>query len=310
MRIIVAEQDTVACSSLEAELRRLGHKVLAARDCEEAWALYGAAGADVIICDGAAPEVGGFELCRRIRSGDAAFQPYILLLGDPADDAYVRRGTEAGADDFLVRPIDVATLAARLAVAGKVGTLHRRLARQQAEIEAMTEALFAQARTDPLTGLSNRLCLSEDLPRVAEGVAAGDTYCAIMCAIDHFRLYNDAYGPRAGDAALRKVAASIKDNLRASDCSYRYGSGEFLVIAAVASKAEAEGIGERFRTAVEKLAEPHAKSQFGRLTLSVGAAMTPAPGPLRVAAWLNVAAAALDRSKQEGRNRHTLRCAA
>lgn len=50
-----------------------------------------------------------------------------------------------------------------------------------------------------------------------------------------FKLYNDNYGHQAGDAILRKVAASLKDSLRAGDRVYRYGGEEFLVIAPVRS---------------------------------------------------------------------------
>lgn len=310
MRIIIAEDDNVTRLILEAELRKSDHQVLTARDGEGAWALYTAAGADVIISDGMMPGIDGFELCRRVRSAPADRYPYFIFLTSLADQSFVRRGMEVGADDYLAKPLDPAILSARLAVASRITALHRRLARQQVELGAMNEALYAQARTDPLTGLANRLKLTEDLPILKRSIEQGATYCAIMCDIDFFKLYNDTYGHQAGDAALRMVAASLKANLRVTDRVYRYGGEEFLVIAPVKANSEAIDIAERFRAAVEALAEPHAKSLFGIVTLSVGTAVSGPQATFRVASWLGEADSALYRSKEQGRNRNTLRIAA
>ena len=310
MRIIIAEDDNVTRLILEAELHRLGHKVLTARDGEGAWALYTASGADVIISDGMMPGVDGFELCRRVRSAEANSYPYFIFLTNLADQSFVRRGMKVGADDYLTKPLDTASLAARLVVASRICGLYRRLAAQHIELEALNEALYAQARTDPLTTLANRLCLNEQLVVLGQKVAAGETYCAIMCDVDHFKLYNDHYGHLAGDAVLRSVAACLKDTLRSGDRAYRYGGEEFLVIAPVRSNAEAATIAERFRVAVERLAEPHRESPFGIVTLSVGTAVTTDAAEASISAWLGAADSALYRSKELGRNRNTFRSAA
>ena len=310
MRIIIAEDDNITRLVLEAELHRLGHKVLTARDGEGAWVLYAASGADVIISDGMMPGVDGFELCRRVRSAKANSYSYFIFLTNLADQSFVRCGMKVGADDYLTKPLDPANLSARLEVASRISGLYRRLGKQQVELVALNEALFAQARTDPLTTLANRLCLNEDLPRLALKVEAGETYCAIMCDVDHFKLYNDNYGHQAGDAVLRGVAAALKDALRADDRAYRYGGEEFLVITPVRSNVEAAGVAERFRLAVECLAEPHGKSPFGIVTLSVGTAVSTPAGEFDITAWLGAADAALYRSKELGRNRNTFRSAA
>jgi diguanylate cyclase (GGDEF)-like protein len=131
-----------------------------------------------------------------------------------------------------------------------------------------------------------------------------------MCDIDHFKLYNDHYGHAGGDDVLRKVAATLKAELRLGDCAYRFGGEEFLVIAPVGLESEAEGIAERFRAAVERIAEPHCASPFGILTLSVGSAMVQRLPAFSVTSWLAAADAALYHSKEAGRNRNTFRAAA
>jgi diguanylate cyclase (GGDEF)-like protein len=309
MRIIIAEDDNVTRLILEAELHNLGHKVLSARDGEGAWALYSASGADVIISDGLMPGVDGFELCRRVRSVASDSYPYFIFLTSLADRSFVERGMTVGADDYLTKPLDPAELTARLVVASRIGDLHRRLAGQQVRLESLNAALFAQARTDPLTGLANRLSLNEDVQRLGQRVASGETFAAIMCDVDFFKLYNDSKGHQAGDAVLRKVAGSVMGSNRSGDRAYRYGGEEFLIIAPVQSEADANAIAERYRRGIERLAEPHSSSPFGIVTLSVGTAVTRGDD-LDVTAWLKAADAALYRSKALGRNRISLRSAA
>ena len=68
-----------------------------------------------------------------------------------------------GADDYLTKPLDLDELRARLIAAERVTSLHRRLAEQATALERSNQALFEIARTDPLTGLGNRLLMSETL---------------------------------------------------------------------------------------------------------------------------------------------------
>ena len=69
----------------------------------------------------------------------------------------------AGADDYLVKPLDSDDLQARLIAAARVTSLHRQLADQRIELEQLNDELTAIARRDPLTGLGNRRALEEDL---------------------------------------------------------------------------------------------------------------------------------------------------
>ena len=104
---------------------------------------------------------------------------------------------EAGADDLLLKPLDVAQLERKLIAAGRVTALHRRM--------------HADARQDTLTGLGNRLRLAEDLEALCGRVARyGHVYCAALFDIDGFKGYNDGAGHLAGDDVLRRVAARAR----------------------------------------------------------------------------------------------------
>ena len=75
----------------------------------------------------------------------------------------ILEGMSAGADDYLVKPLDPDDLQARLIAAARVTALHRQLPQQRDELEGLNHELPTIARHDPLTGLGNRRALQEDL---------------------------------------------------------------------------------------------------------------------------------------------------
>jgi diguanylate cyclase (GGDEF)-like protein len=91
--------------------------------------------------------------------------------------------------------------------------------------------LIAIARTDPLTGLSNRLHLTETLDQLlADAFRRNYPVSVLMIDIDHFKHLNDTYGHRAGDQALRHVAQRLNSSLREGDLLARWGGEEFLAV--------------------------------------------------------------------------------
>jgi diguanylate cyclase (GGDEF)-like protein len=91
--------------------------------------------------------------------------------------------------------------------------------------------LIAIARTDPLTGLSNRLHLTETLDKLLANAYVHDyPVCVLMIDIDHFKQVNDTYGHRGGDQALRHVAHRLSASLRDGDLLARWGGEEFLAV--------------------------------------------------------------------------------
>jgi diguanylate cyclase (GGDEF)-like protein len=91
--------------------------------------------------------------------------------------------------------------------------------------------LAVLARTDKLTGLSNRLHLTEELEQLlAEARRQSFPVCVLMIDIDHFKDLNDTFGHRAGDFALRHVAHRLNTSLRQGDLLGRWGGEEFLAV--------------------------------------------------------------------------------
>jgi DNA-binding response OmpR family regulator len=126
MRILVAEDDAVSRRVLEAVLQRMGHHCDVAADGDQAWARIEQEPYDVLITDWMMPGLAGPDLCRKVReaSGDAT---YVIMLTALSGEAHVRSAMDAGADDFLTKPLDRNQLAMRLAVAGRLHALRARV---------------------------------------------------------------------------------------------------------------------------------------------------------------------------------------
>jgi diguanylate cyclase (GGDEF)-like protein/PAS domain S-box-containing protein len=171
------------------------------------------------------------------------------------------------------------------------------------QLERLNAQLAVQARTDPLTGLGNRLALHEDLAAFHDRAARSATpYGAALCDIDFFKRYNDTHGHLEGDDVLRRVAAVIAGNCRSADRAYRYGGEEFLVLLDD-TLAGAEIAAERCRRAVEDLAIAHPGNEpSGLVTISVGVAIWDGASPLDGTGVVEQADIALYQAKDQGRN--------
>ena len=303
MRILIAEDDTASRLILEAALAGLGHEVIAATDGEQAWQLFQSEKVEAIISDREMPRLNGLDLCRRIRESDGGKYIYFIFLTSVHDKDGAAEAIRAGADDYLMKPLNRHELEARLLVASRITKLYRELANQQVELERLNSQLFLQARTDGLTQVGNRLKMREDLnvlfARVAE---QGDSFCALMCDVDHFKLYNDEYGHLQGDEVLKKVARTLVQGCRPNDEIYRYGGEEFLLVMPEQSVEAACAVAERHRARIEQLAIPNIASPGSIVTISVGVAAMTTTQP-SIKEWLEDADGALYRAKQLGRNR-------
>jgi two-component system chemotaxis response regulator CheY len=303
VRILIAEDDAASRLILEAALAGLGHEVIAATDGEQAWQLFQSEKVEAIISDREMPRLNGLDLCRRIRESDGGKYIYFIFLTSVHDKDGAAEAIRAGADDYLMKPLNRHELEARLLVASRITKLYRELANQQVELERLNSQLFLQARTDGLTQVGNRLKMREDLnvlfARVAE---QGDSFCALMCDVDHFKLYNDGYGHLQGDEVLKKVARTLVQGCRPNDEIYRYGGEEFLLVMPEQSVEAACAVAERHRARIEQLAIPNIASPGSIVTISVGVAAMTTTQP-SIKEWLEDADGALYRAKQLGRNR-------
>jgi two-component system cell cycle response regulator len=304
MRILVADDDATSRLIIHTAVRDLGHDCHTVADGEQAWDAFRSQLPDVVISDWMMPGLTGLELCRRVREHDAGRYVYFIMVSGQGLAGEVIEGMSSGADDYLVKPLDLDDLQARLIGAARVTALHRQLAQQRDEMKGLNNELMNIARHDALTGLGNRRALKDDLELLEARVARyGHRYCMALIDVDYFKSFNDAYGHQAGDHALQAVAGQLKAEARSGDLLYRYGGEEFLCIFPEQT-TESGGLAvERMRAGVQHLAVPHADNPRGVLTVSAGLAMLHPDNSRSASAVLKEADDSLYRAKERGRNR-------
>ncbi len=156
-----------------------------------------------------------------------------------------------------------------------------------------------KTRLDELTGLFNRRYFDERLDEeVSLYSQSGRPLSLLMIDLDHFKMFNDIYGHRAGDDLLRQVARLIGNSIRAGDQAFRYGGDEFAVLLPHADINSAGPVAERVRQQIEH----HMQSASIGVTASVGFASCPANG-VTAGDLVTMADAALYHAKYHGRNR-------
>jgi two-component system chemotaxis response regulator CheY len=253
------------------------------------------------------PGIEGPELCRRARDelGDDRYI-YIVVITVLGHQEKVLDGMGAGADDYLIKPIDPFAVRTRLVAAERVTALHGRLVESQAQLKRANRELLSLSLTDTLTGLGNRRRMEEDLTRThARAIRVGRSYGMMLLDIDHFKFYNDHYGHQAGDEALRQLALCLGETVREDESIYRYGGEEFLVLMPDCSERDAAVAGERIRRAVSDMAVPHDSRPMPPpvVTLSAGISCWSPGSTLTVPDLLHRADDALFEAKSAGRNR-------
>lgn len=179
--------------------------------------------------------------------------------------------------------------------------VNEQLSAQLAEIESLHETLREQAIRDPLTGLYNLRFLTESMKReIAQATRDRVPLSVVLMDIDHFKVFNDTYGHKAGDEVLQALGKILSSKTRAGDIACRYGGEEFMVIMPSAHPQEAFRRAEQWR---KIFASTHItnKGQVLSATLSAGVATFPDHGTTDDDIW-RAADNALYKAKSAGRD--------
>jgi len=126
MRILIADDDPVSRRMLEAMLRKWGHDVIVTCDGDEAWqALQGKNAPSMAILSRTMPGMDGAAVCRKFREQPNSQSTYIILLTIVDQEDRIAEGLQAGADDYIARPIDAEELHARVQIGKRIVELGR-----------------------------------------------------------------------------------------------------------------------------------------------------------------------------------------
>lgn len=127
MRILVADDDPSIRHILELAIKKLGHEPTLVEDGRDAWEVHRKAAFPLIICDWMMPMLSGPELCRAIRGlSQENYTSFIILTALNSKSNFVE-AFNAGADDFMTKPVDMDELKARVGVAERIVNLHSRV---------------------------------------------------------------------------------------------------------------------------------------------------------------------------------------
>ena len=211
---------------------------------------------------------------------------------------------------LIVRPLSrLARGAARVAAGdldvdlpvlggGEVDSLTAAFNDMVARLRQKNEELERLSITDPLTGLYNRRYLMRALEQeIRRSDRHGHAFAVLAADIDRFKDYNDRHGHLAGDRALARTAAVLRESIRDVDWAARYGGEEFVVVLPETSLDQARRVAQRIRTRIRAEA-----FEGGPVTISIGVAAFPDHGR-SVESLLASADEALYEAKRRGRNR-------
>ncbi|MBE9006617.1 PleD family two-component system response regulator [Fortiea sp. LEGE XX443] len=290
--ILVADDDKTIRVLLREAMEQEGYRVVEVTDGKQCLDAYETVKPDIVLLDAIMPVMDGFTCCKHLlqiarnnlmsalanldtdsASGNTVISKLwertpILMITSLDDAESVDRAFEAGASDYVTKPIHWAVLRQRL----------RRLLQQAQvykQLEAANLALQQLANVDGLTGLANRRRFDEYLTTQWINLAQEESPLSlILCDIDYFKFYNDQYGHPAGDVCLQKVGTVLSQKAQKHhDLVARYGGEEFAVIMPNTHASGAFYVATAMQAGVKNLQIVHDASVVNEyVTLSIGVA--------------------------------------
>ncbi len=248
LRLLLVEDEPTQQLILARKLRQAGYLVDTANDGREALDKLLERGYSLLLTDWDMPVMDGVELCRALRAAQLPNYVYTLLLTGRDGLLHVVAGLDAGADDYLVKPVEDIELKARLATG-------QRIVKLEQSLRAANEENRRLSVMDALTGACNRRYLMDLLPREIERAARyGRPLSLVMCDLDHFKRVNDTHGHMAGDEVLRATVRVIMEGIRKTDWVARYGGEEFIIVLPETTLSSAQVVANALRARIETAA--------------------------------------------------------
>src|SRR5512136_18900 len=172
-RILVVDDNPENLEIFRARLASHGYEILTARDGEEALATARNALPDLILLDIMMPKVDGIEVCRQLRADPAfPFTPIIMVTAR-SDSKDIVAGLAAGGDEYLTKPVDQASLVARVKSMLRIKQLHDTVQEQAAELSRWNRELEERVKQQTATSEILRVISSSptDIQPVFDAVA-------------------------------------------------------------------------------------------------------------------------------------------
>ena len=303
-RILIVDDHEDNVELLRARLESWGYATESAMDGSQALEKVEQSPPDLILLDVMMPQIDGMEVARRVKANTKL--PFIPIIMQTALDTTEDKveGLEAGADDYITKPIEFPELKARLKSMLRIKRLQEELEERERQLLEANERLRYMSQTDGLTGLDNRRHLEQQLDTMfAHAKRLNEPLSCVMCDLDRFKTVNDTYGHQAGDAVLKQFARILKNEAREKvDKVGRYGGEEFMLLLPGTVLDAAVTFAERVRKEVESRTFTFDGGTIKR-TASFGVAGWPHPRIASCDELVRAADDALYVAKETGRNR-------
>lgn len=209
--VLVVEDSATLRQMVSMALDSRGYRVWGAPDGITALHSLAEHLPDAIVLDLNLPDIDGFELCKRMKSEPRSRNIPVLVMTGLDQPGFEIMAIEAGADDFIAKPVDPLVLDARI----------------QMVVRRMRRERFANA----LTGLPGNALTEE---RLAFCLARRKPFAAVFVDIDGFKPFNRRYGYARGDLLLRSLSGLILESLQFARCEEPFvghmGGDDFVVI--------------------------------------------------------------------------------
>jgi two-component system, cell cycle response regulator len=302
-RILVVDDHPDNVEIINARLSSRGFTVETATNGQEALDQVLANPPHLILLDVMMPLMDGYEVARRIKTNEALpFIPIILVTARDSTADKVE-GLDAGADDYLTKPINFPELEARVRSMLRIKRLQDELDQKNRELEVANKRLRRLSITDGLTELFNHRHMHELLHEEFERTKrSSEPLAVLMLDLDRFKHINDTYGHPTGDVILYETARILRESAREIDMVGRYGGEEFIVILPGTDEEAAALFAERVRSAVGEHVYRDEANEV-RMTVSGGVASYPGEGVGHPDMLIKRADEALYSAKTSGRDR-------
>jgi len=218
-KILVVDDQPANVKLLDQVLSASGYAVVTAMSGAEALAKVAAEKPDLVLLDVMMPKMNGYEVCRAIRADPATqLLPVVMVTAlDPAEERLL--GIEAGADDFLAKPINQPEILARVRSLLRIRSLHRKVEEQAVQL-AEWNAKLQDRVAEQLAQLERLARLRRFLsPKVADMIVAGQLddplatrrreVTIMFVDLRGFTAFSDAAAPEDVLAVLREYHREI-----------------------------------------------------------------------------------------------------
>ncbi|MGH7459034.1 MAG: diguanylate cyclase [Longimicrobiaceae bacterium] len=302
-RILVVDDNVDNVEIINARLSSRGFKVETATNGEEALEKVRGNPPHLILLDVMMPVMDGYQVSRLIKNDqELPFVPIILVTARDSTQDKVE-GLDAGADDYLTKPINFPELEARVRSMLRIKRLQDELDEKNSQLEEANKKLRKLSITDGLTGLFNHRHVHELLhEEIERSKRTGESIAVVMADLDKFKEVNDSYGHPTGDVVLYETAEILRETAREIDMVGRYGGEEFIAILPDTDEEAAAHFAERVREGVEEHLYRDESTEIS-MTISSGVAAFPSEVVKSARELLKWSDDALYEAKETGRNR-------